>query len=235
MDDPYCFPGTSVLRNKLGARDAALLEKAERTLAQERHRELVAQINSGKLKIALTPQGYQDLHRAIFQDVYDWAGKLRTVDIARTHMFCRQQFVANELAKRFTALKNEDFLKNLSAEKFAERAAEHLAELNAIHPFREGNGRTQRLFLKALAHQAGHRLDLSRIAEEPWMKASIDSFVKGPESLTTVIRSALTIPVSVSDEAVAADSREARREAMRERLERARNEPNRPRQSPSRE
>lgn len=233
MEDPYCFPGTSVLRNKLGARDAALLEKAERMLAQERHRELVAKINSGRLKVALTPKGYQDLHREIFQDVYDWAGKIRTVDIAKTHMFCRQQFVANELAKRFAALKRENFLKNLSAEKFAERAAEHLAELNAIHPFREGNGRTQRLFLKALAHQAGHRLDLSRIGEEPWMKASIDSFVTGHESLTVVIRSALTDPNSVSDEALAADSREARQEAMRERLEIARNEADTPRQSPS--
>ncbi len=234
MDDPCCYPGTSVLRNKLDARNAALLEKAERLLAQERHRHLVDQINRGRLQIAMTPTGYQDLHREIFQDVYDWAGKLRTVDIAKTHMFCRQQFVANELAKRFEALKKENFLKDLSAERFAERAAEHIAELNAVHPFREGNGRTQRLFLKALAHQAGHRLDLSRIAEEPWMKASIESFVKEPESLTTVILSALTTSVPVSEEA---DSRDARRQAMRERLERAREAsetPDRPLHRPER-
>lgn len=66
MDDPYCYPGTIVLRNKLDARDPGALEKVERMLAQERHRHLVAQIDGGKSKIALTPKGYQDLHRQIF-------------------------------------------------------------------------------------------------------------------------------------------------------------------------
>ncbi|MGE3362372.1 MAG: Fic/DOC family protein [Rhizobiaceae bacterium] len=156
MNDPCCYPGSSVLRNELGVRDAGALEKVERMLAQERHRDLVARINSGTSKIALTPKGYQDLHPHIFRDMCDWAGKLRTVDIAKTHMFCSQQFVADELVKRFSALKNENFLKKVSAEKFAERAVEHMAELNAIHLFREGNGRTQQ---RALRHKAALRHD----------------------------------------------------------------------------
>jgi cell filamentation protein len=219
MNDPYCYPGTSVLKNKLGLRDGAALDTAERMLAQERHRQLVAKINSGEKKITLTAKGYQDLHRQIFQDVYLWAGQIRTVDIAKTHMFCRQQFVAAQLAKRFAALKNENFLKNMTAEQFAARAAEHVAELNAIHPFREGNGRTQRLFLKALAHEAGHRLDLTRIAEEPWNHASVDSFVKGSDSMANLILNALMAPTPVSEESPGAESREARMESMRARLD----------------
>lgn len=135
-------------------------------------------------------------------------------------MFCRQQFVANELMKRFAALKDENFLKNLSAEKFAERAAEHMAELNATHPFCEGNGHTQRLFLKALAQQAGHQLLLSRIKQDPWHEASVESFRNNAGLMKSVIVSALVDPRIERDQSES-DSEE-RRARMRERIESAR-------------
>ena len=64
----------------------------------------------------------------------------------------------------------------LSVAQFAERAGEHLSELNAIHPFREGNGRAQRAFLVVLAEQAGHKIDLQRIDPIAWNEASKQSF-----------------------------------------------------------
>ena len=116
----------------------------------------------------ITAEGYREIHRYIFQDVYDWAGKTRTVDLAKNDdLFCLAAYVDQELAKRFEAIRTEGGLRGLSAESFAARAADHISELNAIHPFREGNGRTQRAFLFVLGRQAGHEVDIVRIEPIP--------------------------------------------------------------------
>jgi len=80
------------------------------------------------------------------------------------------------MARRFTIIRAENGLKRLTSEEFARRAPEHVCEINAIHPFREGNGRTQRSFLERLAEAAGHPLDLARIDSQAWNNASIGSF-----------------------------------------------------------
>lgn len=181
MVDPYVYPGTDVLRNKLDIHDADLLEKAERRFTLQRLREGVPQV-------PLTPAGYQAIHHHLFQDLYDWAGELRTVNIAKGgHMFCLVPHIAPQLAQRFEALHREDNLRGLTGEQFAARAGDHLAELNAIHPFREGNGRTQRAFLKELGRQAGHPVDLTRITPEPWTHASRESFATGDAGLMRVV------------------------------------------------
>ena len=88
-------------------------------------------------------------------------------------------------------LGKENLLQNLKKQDFAQRAAEHLNEINAIHPFREGNGRTQRLFLKALAKQAGHTLHLDRIQPKKWHEASINGFAGNHKPMQQVIHSAM--------------------------------------------
>jgi cell filamentation protein len=82
------------------------------------------------------------------------------------------------MEKRFAAINAENSLRGLTREQFAERAAEHICELNAIHPFLDGNGRTQRAFLQILGKQAGHEVDLARIDPERWNQASIESYYK---------------------------------------------------------
>ena len=108
----------------------------------------------------------------------DWAGEYRFVDTGRTGPFCRAQFIAREMEKRVAAINAEGNLRGLTREQFAERAAEHICELNAIHPFLDGNGRTQRAFLQILGKQAGHDIDLARIDPERWNQASIESYYK---------------------------------------------------------
>lgn len=177
MTDPYAYPGTTVLRNKLDIHDAEALEQAERLLTLQQHRE-------GIPRVELSPAGYQAIHRHLFQDLYDWAGEFRTVNIAKGgHMFCLAPHIETQLAHRFEALHREGDLRGLPAEQFATRAAEHLSELNAIHPFREGNGRTQRAFLEIFADQAGHRLDQTRIEPGAWNEASRVSFATGEAAL----------------------------------------------------
>src|SRR5258708_2106309 len=131
MADPYVYPGTKVLINKEDIRDAETLAKFERMEAANRMETLPA-------GIPLTPHGFRAIHRYIFENVYEWAGQIRTVDIAKNDdMFCRVFFVERELEKRFKSIQAENCLRGLHADAFARRAAFHISELNAIHPFRE--------------------------------------------------------------------------------------------------
>jgi cell filamentation protein len=186
MNDPYVYPGTDVLRNKENIRDARELEAFERTATANRMETLPD-------NTPITAEGYREIHRYIFQDVYDWAGKARMVDIAKDDdLFCLAPYIDQELAKRFEAIRAENGLRGLSAEEFAARAADHISELNAIHPFREGNGRTQRAFLFVLGRQAGHEVDMTRIDPQAWNDASRESFRTGdPTPMRNVIASAI--------------------------------------------
>ncbi|MGD0024077.1 MAG: Fic family protein [Xanthobacteraceae bacterium] len=169
MDHPYCYPGTDVYRNKENIRDKDELEQLER-LATARRLETLPH------DLPITVDGYREIHRYILQDVYDWAGEYRTVTTGRGAPFCKAEFIAAEMDKRFAAINAEDNLRGLTSEQFAARAAEHSCELNAIHPFLDGNGRTQRAFLEVLAEQAGHRIDLARIDPEAWNEAAKVSY-----------------------------------------------------------
>ena len=80
----------------------------------------------------------QAIHRYIFQDVYDWAGKVRTVDIAKGNMFCNVRFISGQADEIFTKLKEEKYLAGLDEETFIKRLAYYFSEINALHPFREG-------------------------------------------------------------------------------------------------
>jgi len=173
MSDPYCYPGTDILRNIRNIQNAEELEAFERSLSANRLETLPDDF-------PITPEGYRVIHRYIFLDLYDWAGEYRVVDIARAdNLFCLAPYIAQELAKRFKAIQSENNLHGLDAEDFAARAAEHVIELNAIHPFREGNGRTLRAFLFVLARQAGHDIKMERIDGVPWIEASRVSFRTG--------------------------------------------------------
>jgi cell filamentation protein len=172
-DDPYVYPGTNTLRNKENICDPEELARLERQAAANRMETL-------PYDIPISVDGYREIHRYIFQDVYDWAGQDRTVDTAKgDNLFCLAPYINRELEKRFEVIRRENNLRGLSAHQFAERAAEHVSELNAIHPFREGNGRVQRAFLEIVGRQAGHEIDLERIDPVAWNEASIESFRTG--------------------------------------------------------
>ncbi len=105
---------------------------------------------------------YKALHQHLFQDVYEWAGEYRTVRISKGgSMFCYPEHIAGEMRGLFN--RSRAALSARSDRRaFATKAAHFLAELNAIHPFREGNGRTQLTYLTLLAEKAGHPLNLDR-------------------------------------------------------------------------
>lgn len=188
MSDPYVYPGTDVLINKRNIRDADILERFERVMSRRRAREPLGEF-------PITYEGYKAIHKHIFQDVYHWAGESRTVSLARgSTFFGPPDHVDTEMKKRFDLIQKENKLKGLRKAEFAKRAAEHIGEINAIHPFREGNGRAQRHFLKILARQASHKLDLQRITPEAWHQASVQGFHGKHSAMEQVIRKAIIEP-----------------------------------------
>jgi cell filamentation protein len=125
----------------------------------------------------------------LFRDVYRWAGRFRSVRISKGgSAFCYPEHIVREMRALFTALARQSKLRGLDADAFATKAAHFLAEVNAIHPFREGNGRTQLSFLTLLAHQAKHPLALDRIDPEAMLRATIKSFEGDERPLVRVIR-----------------------------------------------
>ncbi len=121
---------------------------------------------------------YCALHRHLFQDVYSWAGRIRTVRLSKAgHAFCYPENIDREMRRLFDGLANQNRLSGLDAGLFAEEAARFLAELNAIHPFREGNGRTQNVFLSILAANAGFLLNFRKLDPPQLLSAMIQSFL----------------------------------------------------------
>jgi cell filamentation protein len=165
-DDPYTYSGGDVLRNRFAITDAAALESVERRLVVQRVREGVP---AGRFDLA----HLRAIHRHLFQDIYDWAGELRTVEITKGgHSFQFRRFIETGMADVSHRLAQADYLRGLSAADFAARAGEIMGDVNYVHPFRDGNGRTQLQYLKQLAQQAGHPIDLARLDPAGWLEAS---------------------------------------------------------------
>lgn len=155
--DPYLDPASGVLRNWLGITDPRQLSRAEADLTLVALAELDIRTLPGSYDLA----HLQAFHREIFGHVYPWAGEIRVVGIARSEPFCLPQHIEAYSAEVFGALAKERHLRGLSRDAFLDRLTHHLAEVNAIHPFREGNGRAQRAFFRQLSREAGWLVDWS--------------------------------------------------------------------------
>lgn len=164
----YLYPGTEVFKNKLDIRDPKLLEQAELFFNMERMRQPIP-----KAAQVLSYNGFLALHHHLFQDIYTWAGKVRNYTTGRgSAPFAPPENIKVWMEEQLDKLKREQYLRGLSKEKFAEKAAPIINEINAAHPFIEGNGRTQRMWLRIVADQAGHSLNFIMEDRERWYEAS---------------------------------------------------------------
>ena len=167
-DDTYCYPGTDVLRNKAEITNAEDLEAYEGELSTLRSIEILENPIAGQFDLA----HLQRIHLALFQDVYEWAGKIRTVDISRGNSrFANVRFIESAASDIFNKLARENWLRGLDADTLSKRLAHYLSEINALHPFREGNGRVQRIFISQLSQSAGYQLDYSDLEQEQIYRA----------------------------------------------------------------
>ncbi|RJO79974.1 cell filamentation protein Fic [Nocardia panacis] len=183
--DPYVDPQSGVLRNRLRITEPARLRRAEAELT------LAALVD---LETRILPGGYDldhqcAFHREIFGEVYPWAGEVRVVGIARTDPFCLPQHITGYARDVFDRLAKEQHLRGMKQPEFTDRLAYYFAEVNAVHPFREGNGRTQRAFFRQLAAEAGWRLDWSALDATRNTHASMASLRGDNQPLRDLLRS----------------------------------------------
>jgi cell filamentation protein len=179
--DPYCYSGTSILVNKFDLKNQRQLQETEGMIFGLKSLEPlpVGQFDYDHLKA---------IHHHFFYDVYEWAGQERAVDIAKGNSyFGNTAYLTKELNKLFSKLKEENYLLNLDKLTFCKRLAFYFNEINAAHPFREGNGRTQRAFCDALAQQAGYFLDWTKVNKEEYLSASIEGFLHANYDPMTII------------------------------------------------
>lgn len=185
FDDPYCYKGTFVLKNKAGIRDPARLQEFEVEMSTLRAEEPTP-IGT------FNPAHYCKVHRHLFQDVYSWAGHYRKVRTAKDgNWFCYPEYIKDTMNRLFKKLDGRAFQPGTDADDFIEAAADFLAELNAIHPFREGNGRAQLSFLHLVARRAGHPLRLDEVNRETFLPAMIASFGGDVRPLANELRQLL--------------------------------------------
>ena len=171
--DPYVDPETGVLRNLVGARTYDDLARAEGEFASLRMGEL---IERGGFRPAGTLDDFCQIHHALFQDIYEWAGRIRTVEIRKnlegSEFFLPSTNIAMGMEWSHSELLGDNLLKGLERPAFIERLAYHYDNYNFVHPFREGNGRTQRVFWTLLCHDAGYDLDWRLVSGEENDEAS---------------------------------------------------------------
>ncbi|WP_375661688.1 type II toxin-antitoxin system protein adenylyltransferase VbhT [Bartonella sp. CR127HXZ] len=187
--DPYTDPETGVMYNRLGIKDEATLQRVESTISYVKSFEFVHTPIRGEFDLNYM----KEIHRRLFGDIYEWAGQVRLVDIAKGNsMFASYNQIESYAPKITQKLAKEQYLCGLGAYDFSQRAGYYMGELNALHPFREGNGRTQREFMVQLAREAGYHINWKGIERQEMTRASIEAHFGNSEYLSALIYKNLT-------------------------------------------
>ena len=188
--DPYVYPGTDILRNIPGYRDAEDLNRFEYEQSAARAFEVRAQPLPQRFDL----NHLQHIHKHLFQDVYDWAGQIRTVEIAKGNsQFARTEFIESEAKRMSAVLAKEDSLRGLNKGVFVGKLAQRFGDWNALHVFRDGNGRASREFIGQIARGAGFFLDQTKIDNErgQWNIAAQRSMFADPRALEEIFSNAI--------------------------------------------
>ena len=170
----YCYENSGTLKNKLDIRDYKQLEKYEAKITAAKSLGLRIKGIMGKKK----KKHYISIHKYLFEDIYPFAGEFREENIGKGEFrFASFEYIEPELDRLLNELKQENFLAGLSKQELAKRLAYYLSELNVLHPFREGNGRTNREFIRQLALKNGYVLNLKNTPPQEVLNASIKSVI----------------------------------------------------------
>ena len=180
----YCYENSDVLINKLNIRDDETFAKAERLYSGLRQSELNLKPLDGNLDF----EHLKAIHYYLFQDLFFWAGKVRTVAIAKRNLFCLPQHIDSFANDIFTKLKKDNYFVGFNKEEFVDAIANLLGDINALHPFREGNGRTQREFIRYIGLKNGYTFDWSLVSSDENIEASYESVNGNNDKLKSIIK-----------------------------------------------
>lgn len=197
--EAYTYPGTNVLKNKADIRDMKALQQFERGVTAIRLQELRERPIKGNFDLA----HLQAIHKHVFKDVYEWAGEVRTIDIAKGPAGDRTLFTFKEelpakAAQIQEIIKGANYLRGLERAQFADKMAEVYTHVNQMHPFREGNGRSTREFMEQLAAGAGYQLDFTKVEKVQWNEAAKQSARGNLEPIKEVYYEVTTVERAVA-------------------------------------
>lgn len=170
----YCYKNTQVLINNLNIKNNKILQEAENKIVLAKLFELRQNKRNGQFDIL----HFISIHKFLFEDIYPFAGKFRTENIAKGFFsFAEWEYIEDELDKLLQELKDENYLLGKTKEELAKRLTYYMSELNVLHPFREGNGRTIREFIRQLAYRNNYLLDLQQTDAKEMLEASMKSAI----------------------------------------------------------
>jgi len=195
-----CYPKSDVLINLLNITDAEDLSNAERELVSLRAKEMTDLSINGNFDFSHLKR----IHKYLFQDIFGWAGQSRTCNIAKTNLFCLAEHIDTYAKDVFGQLIKENYCIDLKFNDKVEALAELFADINALHPFREGNGRTQREFMKQLAKVNGMNLDFTKVNEQEMIIASSESIAGDMEKLRSMFQK-IAAPITKEEQLKAVD------------------------------
>ena len=185
-----CYEGTTCLVNKLGIRDEKRLSEVE------------AQITFAKaVMLEETPidddfgfEHFKKIHEFLLCDLYEWAGQVRTVDISKKRTKFLDAASVESIGTKCFAKVREGYFENLSFDEFVKRIAEFYNDVNYIHPFREGNGRTQRIYFAQLIRHYGYDINFADVDTDELMIATIQASSGVMDFLVEFFENSIIIP-----------------------------------------
>ena len=167
-----CYEGTTCLINKFGIKDDKKLSQIESDITLAK----AAILESQPPNFPFDFEYYKYIHRFLFEDIYDWAGRLRTVNISKKGtVFCSVDELESLCIKCFERLERNNYFLNLPKNEFVNQIVDFYITTNMLHPFREGNGRTQRIFISKLIEYNGYDFDFFNIDSDELMVATINA------------------------------------------------------------
>lgn len=183
-----CYEGTSCLINKLGIKDDKKLMEFEAAVTLAKASEFEKEPFCSTFDVA----HYKAIHRFLFEDIYDWAGEYRTINMSKKGTsFAEADKISGLMNACFKRLKDNDCFRNNSFEEFIENIVDFYQVTNMIHPFREGNGRTQRLFITQLIRFNNYDIIFSEIDSDELMIATIQAVNGVKDNLVRIFKESI--------------------------------------------
>lgn len=186
--DTYINPDTGILKNLLGLTTQQDLDSAEADITAA----IIASIPDYPPLGEFDLEHLKNIHWELFNALYDWAGEIRLVEIAKENTrFANSEIIVQAANALFSQLKSDNLLKNLARDEFIDKLAHYYSEVNVLHPFREGNGRTERVFFGQLVASNGYRLAWERLDPEENLRACKAAYNGDESSLAQMLDSLL--------------------------------------------
>jgi len=181
-----------ILKNRLGIQDQATLDDTETLLLADTYEYFFGLLEKGKIKFNL--KLVFEINKYFLTTLYDWAGKIRTVEMSKGGiLFCASSQIRRALKVLEKIIMGNQILPDESIDAVSGKLAVIHCEFNAIHPFREGNGRTGRIFLDLMAASNGYQpIDFGKSAKTGYIRACVAGMQGNYSPMAKIIKKGLS-------------------------------------------